>query len=121
MRKNINFRKLMIFAITAFMCLSSMTLVANAAHVQIGTGTTSTSYIPFYGYYDYGWSECIFLNTEIGSALDITGLSYQVYNTLTTPYTIYNQKVYMTHTTLSAFADGNKPDPTTMTLVYEGD
>ena len=27
----------------------------------------------------------------------------------------------MTHTTLTVFADGNKPDPSTMTLVYDGD
>lgn len=110
----------MIFAIAALMCLGGLSIVASAAHVEIGTGTSTQSYIPFYGFYDYGWSETIYLQAEIGGAIGINGLSYYVGGGVY-PYTIYNQKVYMTHTTLTAFADGNKPDPNTMTLVYDGD
>ena len=78
MRKNKNFKKLMIFAITALMVLGSITMVVSAAYKQIGTGTSTEPYIPVYTYYDYGWSEELFLQTEIGQAIDIIGLSYYV-------------------------------------------
>jgi len=67
MRKNTNFRKLMILAIAAFMCLSAVTIVGNAAYIELGnpTSTSYESYVPFYGYYDYSWSAVIYLQSEL--------------------------------------------------------
>ena len=114
----------MILAIAAFMCLSAVTIVGNAAYIELGNpaSTSYESYVPFYGFYDYGWSAVIYLQSELGGAKDLTGLTYDVYFTAT--YTIYDQKIWIKHTTDSDWV-GNyaKPDPVAdgYTLVYEGD
>ena len=86
--------------------------------VIIGTGTYSEYYVPFYGYYDYAWSATIYLNSEIGTSADIKKISYYVDNTPSS-YVTNNQKIYMCHTGAVTFADSSKPDPSSMTLVYD--
>jgi hypothetical protein len=126
MKENKLFKRLVIFAIAALM-LISVANIASAAHVEIGNSASTSyeSYVPFYGYYDFGWSAVIYLQSELGSTKDLTGLTYDVYDAWTgAPYTIYDQKVYMKHTTLTNWVgDYAKPDPTAegYTLVYEGD
>jgi len=114
----------MILAIAAFMCLSAVTIVGNAAYIELGNpaSTSYESYVPFYGFYDYGWSAVIYLQSELGGAKDLTGLTYDVY--FSGVYTIYDQKIWIKHTTDTDWV-GNyaKPDPVAdgYTLVYEGD
>jgi hypothetical protein len=127
MRKNKNFRKLMILAITAVMCLSAFTIVGNAAFIELGNAASTSyeSYVPFYGFYDYGWSAVIYLQSELGGAKALNGLTYDVYDSWTgAPYTIYDQKIWMKHTTDTNWV-GNyaKPDPVAdgFTEVFSGD
>jgi uncharacterized SAM-dependent methyltransferase len=104
MRKNKNFKKLMILAIAAIMTLSAVTIVANAAHIEIGTGTSTQTRMPYYGYYAYGYAAVIYLQSDIGMALDISGVSFDVASyTGSYPFHKDNQKVFLTHTTDSTF------------------
>lgn len=123
-KKSKNIRKLMIIGISALMCLVSMTLIVGAAYIELGnpTSTSYESYVPFYGFYDYSWSAVIYLQSDLGGAKDLSGLTYDVY--FQGLYTIYDQKIWMKHTTQTNWVgDYAKPDPAAdgYTLVYEGD
>jgi len=95
--------------------------LAFGAFVEIGTGTTATSSVPTYGLWDYSWSQVIYLQTEIGSAIDINKISYYVGNTPAN-HLLINQKIYMKHTTDAIFPDATYDDPVTagFTQVYDG-
>ena len=86
---------------------------------EIGTGTGDEKYVPFYGFYDYGWSKIIYTQSEIGEAITIDKIAFDVSNDPSS-YTTDDQRIYMAHTTDSTFADGSKPDPSTMNEVYTG-
>ena len=121
MKRKGNFSRLVIFAIAAFVALSVVSTV-QAAYVEIGTGTSYEWHIPAYGGYNYGWSATLYNQSEIGSAITIEKIAYYVdHYGSGNSYTFYNQKCYMGHTTASTFSDGSRPDPSTMTLVYDGD
>lgn len=108
------------FTLTAILLFTAT--LAFGGYVEIGTGTSTTSYAPTNGLWDYSWSQVIYLQSEIGSPIDIERISYNVSNTPAN-YTFYNQKIYMKHTTLTQFPDGSYDDPVAagFTLVYEGD
>lgn len=81
--------------------------LAFATNYTIGTGTSSTSYSPFYGLYDYGWNKIIYTAAEINTAgltgpADIYGFGFYAYNTPAN-YVMLDQKVYIRHTTLSSY------------------
>ena len=97
----------------------AFTAVASAECIEIGTGTGTERYVPFNGYYDYGWSKIIYTQPEINNPCVINKIAFNVSNTPSS-YTVDNQKIYMAHTTDNTFADGSRPDPSTMTLVYDG-
>jgi PKD repeat protein len=102
------------------MVLSAITMIANAAHIEIGTGTNTVPYIPVYTYYDYGWSEELFLQSEIGGPIEITAISYYVNSyTGTFPHTINNCYMYLSHTTQTSLTTAF-PDSSGFTLVYSG-
>ncbi len=86
----------------------------------LGTGTTSNSYIPFYGYYNFGWSAVIYKKSEIGEAGIIDTVKFEI-SSGTVGYIMYNQKMYMKVVPDSIFSSLAKPDPATMTLVYDDD
>ena len=95
--------------------------------VTIGSGSSTQSYVPFYGYYKYTWSATLFTKAEINSAGYnaigvVSKLAYYVGSLggATGTYTLHNQKIYIKHTTETVLTNA-KPDPSTMTLVYEGD
>ncbi|KQC05236.1 MAG: hypothetical protein APR54_00035 [Candidatus Cloacimonas sp. SDB] len=88
-------------------------------YIEIGAGTTTNYYIPFYGNYDYGWSRVIYLQSEIGAAMNIGTLSYNV-SSSPSNYETINQKIYMKHTSDSTFTSGAYEDNSTYTLVYDG-
>ena len=87
--------------------------------IEIGTGTSTEYYVPFRGNYDFGWSKVIYTQSEIGEVINITKIAFNV-SSEPSSYTVDNQRIYMSHTSDSTFADGSKPDPSTMTEVYNG-
>lgn len=86
----------------------------------LGTGSVSTSYIPFYYLYDFGWSSSIYKRSEIQYRGTIDTLWVEI-NSASTTGIINTQKVYLSTIADSTFADANYDDPTGMTLVYNGD
>ncbi|HCB61071.1 MAG: hypothetical protein A2W93_07145 [Bacteroidetes bacterium GWF2_43_63] len=87
--------------------------------VIIGTGTTTSSYTPAYGTWDFGWSEMIYTPAEIGMSGSIDSIFFNVAS-LTAPYTFYNQKIYISTSAISEIPAGTMPDTNSMTLVYSG-
>jgi hypothetical protein len=90
-----------------FILLLLLVGVAFADNYTIGTGTSSTSYSPFYGFYDYSWSKQIYTAAEINTAgltgpASIQGLGFYAYNTPAN-YVMLDQKVYVRHTALSSY------------------
>jgi hypothetical protein len=71
--------------------------------VSIGGGELSDYNVPANHYYKYGWTDMIYLQSEINTVGSITKIRFQVDPTTPIPYTATNQKIYMGHTTLSAF------------------
>ncbi|MBW6513394.1 MAG: choice-of-anchor D domain-containing protein [Candidatus Syntrophosphaera sp.] len=103
-----------------------MSFTAQAATFIIGDGTSTQSYIPFYGYYDYSWSKVIYTAAEMAAAGmtagDINGIGYYVGNTPVN-YVSVDQRVYMRHTTAVEYAstDNTYPDNTAFGQVFQGD
>lgn len=89
------------------------------AVVTIGTGTSTTYYIPFYGLYDYGWSAALYAADEIGNAGFIDSLFFYVGNTVAS-YTINNQHLMLACVPYTDFPDGAIPDSASMTMFYSG-
>ncbi|CAB4159402.1 hypothetical protein UFOVP699_138 [uncultured Caudovirales phage] len=74
---------------------------AGSTIVAIGNGEGVVYQVPVNHYYKYGWSEMIYLKSEINTVGDITKIRFQVEPTLPAAYVAENQKIYMAHTTLS--------------------
>ena len=102
-------------------CILMIAFSAHASYVEIGTGTGNTSKVPFSGFYDYGWSRTIYLQSEILTSIDISGVSFNVWNTPSN-YTIENITIYMKHTSETVFssADYFAPLDNGYTLCYSG-
>ncbi len=71
------------------------------------TQTTPTS--PVYGLYDYGWSSTIYYQANIGSAKNISSISwyvdaFQSGYSQSGPYTFSNVKIYFAYTTLTEWS-----------------
>jgi hypothetical protein len=94
--------------------------------VSIGGGEVSDYNVPANHYYKYGWTDMIYLQSEINTVGNITKIRFQVDPVTSTPYTATNQKIYMGHTTLSIFPSIVKENAQTnyvssdYTLVYNG-
>lgn len=88
-------------------------------NMTIGTGTTTSSYLPTYGYYNYSWGGSIYKASDLNFLGNIETIAYDLSNT-TTNYLMLNQKIYMALVPNTVFASNTKPDPSTMTLVYDG-
>lgn len=89
------------------------------SYVEIGSGTTSTSY-PVYDVWAYGWYSAIYPQTEIGEAKDITKIAFDCTNG---PKNKVGQKIYMKHATSVTFPDASyeNPESNGYVLVYDGD
>ena len=95
------------------------TSMAFGAHIEIGDGTSNTGYNPCYGFYNYSWSQTIYLQSEIGTTLDINAISYNISNTPSN-YEMINQKIFMGHTPDTLFANNTLIDTIGMTKVFDG-
>ena len=93
-------------------------------YVEVGTGTSTTNRIPFYGYYDYNWSAEILEQGDIGldNPVLITGIAYDVSNTPSN-YATPVQKIFLNHTTATQWNDANYDDPGALGYhtAWEGD
>jgi hypothetical protein len=86
---------------------------------KTGPGTLTTFHSPCYGIYDCGWSASIYKASEIKSSGGIDSLGFYVRNSVS-GYLMINQKIYIAHTADTQWTSLSKPDPLTMTLVYNG-
>jgi hypothetical protein len=99
---------------------------AGSTIVSIGSGEGVVYNAPANHYYKYGWSEIIYLQSEINTEGNITKIRFQVDPTTPGPYTATNQKIYMGHTTLSVLPSPVSENAQTnyvssnYTLVYDG-
>jgi hypothetical protein len=95
--------------------------------VSIGGGEVSDYNVPTNHYYKYGWTDMIYLQSEINTVGNITKIRFQVDPLTSIPYTVTNQKIYMGHTTLSSFPSSTVKEnaqtnyiSSNYTLVYDG-
>ena len=95
--------------------------------VSIGGGEVSDYNVPANHYYKYGWTDMIYLKSEINTVGNITKIRFQVDPLTSIPYTATNQKIYMGHTTLSSFPSSTVKEnaqtnyvSSNYTLVYDG-
>ena len=95
--------------------------------VSIGGGEVSEYNVPANHYYKYGWTDMIYLQSEINTVGSITKIRFQVDPLTSIPYTATNQKIYMGHTTLSSFPSSTVKEnaqtnyvSSNYTLVYDG-
>lgn len=84
----------------------------------IGDGSTTNSYLPFYGTYNYSYSQQIYDAAELNiPAGPITEISFYC-TTAPTSTTTGNIRIWMANTTKSTFADNTDYiDPSTLTQV----
>ena len=101
---------------------------AGSTIVSIGSGEGVVYQVPVNHYYNYGWSEMIYLQSEINTSGNITKIRFQVEPSLPSPpYVAENQKIYMAHTTYATLpsvvvkedAESNYASSDYM-LVYDG-
>lgn len=74
---------------------------AGSTIVSIGNGDGIVYQVPVNHYYKYGWSEMIYLQSEINTEGNISKIRFQVEPSLPATYVAENQKIYMAHTTYS--------------------
>ena len=87
--------------------------------VTIGSGTSTSEKYPFNGNYNYGWSNVIYLASEINTTGDVTKLAFYVGNSPSN-FTMNNQRIFMKHTSATGFSNSNQPDTSTYTVVFSG-
>ncbi len=88
---------------------------------QVGEGTITNYYIPVNNYYNYTYSQQIYLPSEVGSAGNIEGIAYQY--AYTSPSTSKNNvNIYLGHTSRNSFSSNSDYIPlSSLQLVYSGD
>jgi hypothetical protein len=87
--------------------------------ITIGNGTNFSEEYPFDGYYNYNWSNVIYLASEINYSGTLNSVSFYVDN-VPNNYEMHNQKILVRHTSDSMFANGQYPGVTGFTEVFEG-
>lgn len=95
--------------------------------VSIGSGEGVVYQVPVNHYFKFGWSEMIYLKSEINTTGSITKIRFQCDALSPATYVAENQKIYMGHTTLATLPSVVvKEDAQTnyvssnYTLVYDG-
>ena len=86
----------------------------------VGSGTTTNYLFPLNNYYNYSYTQQIYLASEMGGPHDITSVSFDyAYTTSMTAKT--NVNIYLGHTTQSAFTSTSNYVPlANLQLVYSG-
>ena len=95
--------------------------VAKAETVEIGTGSSGTTYyVPFNSLYEYSFTEQVFLASEIGAAGNITSISFNLGQSYSSEQT--NQfALYMKNVSRSSFSSTTDYEAVTAgDIVYSG-
>ncbi len=113
MKRLLRFASLVVLFIAFFTNL-------NAQTTTIGTGTSITYTYPMNGYYNYGWSNSIYLGSEINcSAGNLNSIALYIDNAPVN-FVMDRQKIYVRHTTETTYNSSNYSGPEGFTLVYDG-
>ncbi len=107
---------------TIFVILMTIFTITSsfAVFVEIGNGGGSNHLSPSNGYYAYGWSTFILTSEQIGQAIEINGINFNVSNQ-PNAYEMTNQKLYI-KAVASSTVDLTYPNPSAsgFQLVYDG-
>ncbi len=87
-------------------------MASGYTETTVGTGTSESSLVPAYGYFDYSWSEMIYTQAEINTAGTIKSVSFYVDNSSPSSYTMNNQKIFLGHTSATGFDSSPAEDVT---------
>ena len=105
------FTKLMIVMKKLLLIASlAMTLMANAQTITIGEGNGMTDMVPFNTFYNYSFTEQIYLANEIEYAGAIKAVSFRLAYSYNTEYTS-DIVVYLKNVSRSTFADTSDYEP----------
>lgn len=97
-----------------------MTLMANAQTITIGEGIGMTHVVPYNSFYNYSFTEQIFLANEIEYAGTIKAVSFRLAYSYNTEHTS-DIVVYLKNVSRSIFEDTSDYEPvTTDDIVYSG-
>ena len=88
-------------------------------NIQVGNGTATQTYVPFYYNYDYGWSSALYKRSEFTNVGSIDTVWFEVSSASTTGL-FANQKMYLSVVSDTVFAGVAQPDRNAMTLVFDG-
>ena len=105
-----------------FSTLMLLIVSLSAIYVEVGSGTSTSDYIPAFGYYSYGWSRTIYLQSDLTYEMGIHTISYNVQNS-PNDLNLNNQSYYMRHTTDLSIMSTDYIDPATddsFQLVFTG-
>ena len=99
---------------------AAVALSLSTANVnQVGTGTNSSNNYPFNGFYNYSWSDVIYLQSDLGSAGTLTSLSFYV-NNGPSNFVMNSQNIYIRTTTATSFTNSTYPGTSGFTQVFNG-
>ena len=97
-----------------------MTLMANAQTITIGEGNGMTDAVPYNTFYNYSFTEQIFLASEIEYAGNIKAVSFRLAYSYTTEHT-NDIVVYLKNVSRSMFEDTSDYEPVTEEdIVFSG-
>lgn len=109
----------------AILLLLGLSLLSAGDYI-IGTGTSTQTYVPVYGYNNFGWSKFMFTSAEMQASgfttnQPITRIAFYVNNSPVN-YVMDDQRVYMRHFYDAEYASSanNYPGITGFTNVYQG-
>lgn len=92
--------------------ISVTEMTSDYSETTVGTGTSESSLVPAYGYYDYSWSQMIYTQSEINTTGTIKSVSFYVDNSSPSSYTMNNQKIFLGHTSSNGFDSSPSEDVT---------
>ena len=92
--------------------ISVTEMTSGYTETTVGTGTSESSLVPAYGYFDYSWSEMIYTQAEINTSGTIKSVSFYVDNSSPSSYTMNSQKIFLGHTSATGFDSSPAEDVT---------
>ncbi len=115
-------RKVLLTLVFTLILLSGLL----ADDYYIGTGTGNQSFVPFYGYSNYGWSKFFYTADELQAAgmtgtVQITKLAFNLVNGTWNNYITDNQKIFIGYFYDSNYASNTSyPGTANHTQVFNG-
>ncbi len=92
--------------------------IVTSSYVQIGTGSSESSNLPIHPFYNYGYSQQIYMSYEFEGSHTIYSISYYCTSSIEFAKPV---KIYMGHVSAEEFTDVYDWIPASqLTLVYDG-